>query len=261
MPGYKNLYLQNAENTLIITLDRPEKLNALNTRTLEELKDVIQNSYDDDKVKGIIITGSGEKAFVAGADIKELKNLNEVNARKFSESGQEVFALIEDCPKPVVALVNGYALGGGFELALACHIRIATKDAVLGLPEVTLGIIPGYGGTQRLSRLIGKGLAFELMMTGRKILPDEALKKGIVNYVADSKEEAELKCLDLLHTIYENAPLAISMVVNCINAAFSPEEDGYLMEANNFARCCTSEDFQEGTTAFLEKREPVFKGK
>lgn len=261
MPAYKNISLQNAENTLIITLDRPEKLNALNAKTLDELREIIQESYDNDDVKGIIITGAGEKAFAAGADIKELKNLNEVNARKFSESGQEVFSLVEACPKPVIALVNGYALGGGFELALACHMRVATKNAVMGLPEVTLGIIPGYGGTQRLSHLAGKGLAFELMMTGRKMNAAEALKNGSVNYVVDTKEEAELKCLDLLHTIYGNAPLAISMVVNCVNAAFSRDEDGYLMEANNFARCCTSDDFREGTSAFLEKREPVFKGK
>ncbi len=257
----KNVLLRTEENTLIATISRPEQLNALNTKTLNELREALQKAYDDDNIRGIIITGAGDKAFLAGADIKEFSSLNEINARKFSESGQEVFALIENCPKPVVALINGYALGGGLELALACHIRIATENAIVGLPEVTLGLIPGYGGTQRLAQLIGKGLANEMIMTAKKVKAPEAEKMGIVNHVCSNKDEALEKSLEILKAIYAHAPLAIGMVVNCVNAAFSPTEDGYLMEANNFARCCASSDFQEGVSAFLEKRKPVFKGK
>jgi len=261
MSKYKNINTEITDFTLFITINRPEKLNALNSLTLEELKSAVQQAYDDHEIKGVLITGAGDKSFVAGADIKELAGLNEVNARKFSESGQEVFELIEKCPKPVIALINGYALGGGCELALACHIRVATANALIGLPEVTLGIIPGYGGTQRLSQLAGKGKAFEMIMTGEKITADEAYNFGLVNYFFDTQEQARMKCDELLKSIYENAPLAISMVVDCVNAALSPDENGYLIEANSFANCCTSEDFLEGTTAFLEKRKPNFKGK
>ncbi len=261
MSKYSNLQIEVTDQIQTININRPEKLNALNIKTIEELKDCIQTAYDDGEVKGIIITGTGEKSFVAGADIKEIADLNEVNARKFSENGQEVFELIEKCPKPVIAVINGYALGGGMELALACHLRVASENAIMGLPEVTLGIIPGYGGTQRLSQLVGKGKAFELIMTGEKIDATEAFRLGLVNYVCKSIDLAKTKSTDILNKIFENAPLAISMTIDCINAAFLPDEDGYLIEANSFANCCTSEDFHEGTKAFLEKRKPNFKGK
>ncbi len=260
MAIFKNISKKVAEGILTIVIDRPDKHNALNLATLSELKEVVLDSYDNPDLRGIIITGAGEKAFVAGADIKEFKDLTEVNGRKFAENGQEIMGLIEDCPKPVVAVVNGYALGGGCELSLACHMRIATENAQFGMPETSLGLIPAYGGTQRLPKLIGKGRAFELMMTGEMINAQKAMDFGMVNYLATNKVDA----LDLAHKlilkIAGNAPLAISMLINCVNAAFSAQEDGYLMEANSFANCCKSKDFKEGTQAFIEKRKPKFLG-
>ncbi|MEQ8573061.1 MAG: enoyl-CoA hydratase-related protein, partial [Fulvivirga sp.] len=185
--------------------------------------------------------------------------LNEMNARKFAEKGQEVFSSIENCPKPVIAAVNGFALGGGCELAMACHMRVATSNAKFGQPEVNLGVIPGYGGTQRLTQLVGKGKAFELMMTGDMVSAEEALSLGLVNHVVQTQEELHELCGKILGKITSKAPLAIGMVVNCINANFS-NEDGYQTEANDFAHCTTTKDFKEGTSAFLEKRKPSFTG-
>jgi enoyl-CoA hydratase len=256
----KNLFQKIDEGILIISIDRPDKLNALNQATLSELREVIQENYDNDEVNGIIITGSGDKAFAAGADIKEFTELSEVNGRKFAENGQEVMTLIEDCPKPVIAVVNGYALGGGCELALACHMRIATQSARFGMPEVTLGLIPAYGGTQRLSRLIGKGRAYEMMMTGEMINAEKAMDYGLINYLVEDKNKGLEKATALLQKIAQNAPLALSMLINCVNTAFVHDEDGFLMEANSFANCCKSKDFKEGTQAFLEKRKPKFTG-
>lgn len=244
---------------LFLTINRPDKLNALNQTTLHELKEVIQEAYDDDEVNGILLTGAGSKAFVAGADIAELQDLNEVNGRKFSEEGQEVFDLLENSHKPVIAVVNGYALGGGCEIAMACHMRIASANARFGLPEVSLGIIPGYGGTQRLTHLIGKGRAFEMLMTGDMIDAQKAFEIGLVNHVTADQESAIEKAKSIFNKIFEKAPLAVAMVVDCVNAAYS-EENGYLLEANSFANCCKSKDFQEGTEAFVEKRKPEFKG-
>ncbi|HEX9739721.1 MAG TPA: enoyl-CoA hydratase-related protein [Ignavibacteriaceae bacterium] len=261
MNNPKNILIEHSGQTLIITINRPEKLNALNVLTLQELRDSIQSAYEDESIKGVIITGSGEKAFVAGADISEIADLNEVNGRKFSESGQEIFDLIENSPKPIIALVNGFALGGGCELALACHIRVATKSAIFGLPEVSLGIIPGYGGTQRLTHHISKGKAMEMILSGKKVSAAEAFQMGLATYLSEDKIEAKNKCDEILVGIYNNAPIAISMAIECINAAYSSEKDGFLMEANSFAHCCTTSDFEEGTAAFLEKRRPQFKGK
>ena len=260
MSEFNNLELGLDGGILTITINRPEKMNALNVATVEEIRTAIQRVYDDTEIQGVIITGSGEKAFVAGADIKEIAELNEVNARKFAESGQEVFALIENCHKPVIAAVNGFALGGGCELAMACHLRVATKNARFGQPEVNLGVIPGYGGTQRLTQLIGKSKALELMMTGDMISADEAEDLGLVNYVLHNMEELKAKSEELIRKITAKAPLAIGMVIDCVNAVYRPEEDGYQTEANNFASCCKSEDFREGTSAFIEKRKPEFKG-
>lgn len=254
-----NLAIEQQGAIRIITVNRPDKLNALNQSTLEELKEVIQEVYDEKEVKGVVITGAGEKAFVAGADIQELSTLNEVNARKFAEHGQEIFNLIQNCQTPVIAAVNGFALGGGCELAMACHMRIASEDAKFGQPEVNLGIIPGYGGTQRLTQLIGKGKALELMLTGDMIGAKEAHALGLVNHVVP-KGEVVQKAIEILTKAGEKAPLAVGMVIDCVNAVFNPDENGYQTEANSFARCCGSEDFVEGTTAFLEKRKPVFKG-
>ena len=260
MSNYKNLLEDFQDGILTITINRPEKLNALNTLTLSEIKSCVQDAYDTPEVKGIIMIGSGKKAFVSGADISEFTELNEMNGRKFAERGQEIFALLENCHKPVVAVVNGYALGGGCELALACHIRIGTENAFFGQPEVSLGVIPAYGGTQRLTQIIGKGQALEMMMTGNMVSAGEAKEMGIINHLVATKEEGLLKAREILHRIFKNAPLAVGMVVNCVNSVFSYDEDGYQTEANSFARCCGFKDFIEGTTSFLEKRKPEFTG-
>ena len=190
MADFQNITLSQKDHILTITINREKALNALNSDTLEEIRNAIQSVYDEKDILGVIITGAGEKAFVAGADIKELSGLNELNARKFAESGQEIFDLIENSHTPVIAVVNGFALGGGCELAMACHMRVASKTAKFGQPEVNLGIVPGYGGTQRLTYHVGKGKALELMMTGDMINADEAKALGLVNHVADTKEEA-----------------------------------------------------------------------
>jgi enoyl-CoA hydratase len=260
MPKFTNLAVKLEEGVMTITINRPAVLNALNQHTLTELKGCITEAYNDPIVKGVILVGAGNKAFVAGADIKEFEELNELNGRKFSEEGQEVFALFENCHKPVVAVVNGYALGGGCELALACHIRIGTGNAFFGQPEVSLGIIPGFGGTQRLTQAIGKGRALELMMSSRMIGAKEAAEIGLVNHMVSTTEEGLKKAREILEKVFENAPIAVGMIVNCVNAAYSQDENGYQIEANSFASCCGTGDFKEGTSAFLEKRKPAFTG-
>jgi enoyl-CoA hydratase len=259
MDTYENLLLNLQEGILTITINRADKMNALNIDTVREIKAAMQHVYDDASIKGVIITGAGAKAFVAGADIAEIAELSEVNARNFAERGQEIFSMIEQCNKPVIAAVNGFALGGGCELAMACHMRVATTSAKFGQPEVNLGLIPGYGGTQRLPLLIGRGKAMELMMTGDMITADEAKALGLVNHVV-AAEELFTTCEAILQKIMGKAPLAIGLVIECINAVFDKEENGFQTEANSFARCCASEDFIEGTNAFLEKRKPAFKG-
>ena len=260
MSNFKNLTFENKEGIVYLTINRPDKLNALNIETIEEIKEAFHEVYDDPKTYGVIITGEGEKAFVAGADISEIAALNELNARKFAENGQEVFALIENCHKPVIAVVNGFALGGGCELAMACHMRIATTNAKFGQPEVNLGIIPGYGGTQRLTQLIGKGKSFELTLTGEMINAKEAENLGLANHVTASKKEAVTKGEEILKKVATKAPLAVGMAIGCINAVMKEDENGYQTEANSFANCVKTEDFKEGTQAFLEKRKPEFKG-
>ncbi|WP_421976759.1 enoyl-CoA hydratase/isomerase family protein [Roseivirga seohaensis] len=260
MDSYQNIKFENKNGVVHLTINRPDKLNALNTRTVEEIGEAFQVIYDSTDVRAVIITGEGEKAFVAGADISEIAELSELNSRKFSEQGQEVFASIENCHKPVIALVNGFALGGGCELAMACHIRIATENAKFGLPEVNLGIIPGFGGTQRLTQLVGKGKAFELAMSGDMVKAEEAKALGLVNHVAENKAEGLQKAEELLGRITSKAPLAVGMVIECINAVYTNDIDGYQAEANSFANCVKTEDFNEGTRAFLEKRKPDFKG-
>lgn len=260
MADLQNLSLSTNGSILTVTINRESKLNALNTDTIAELKEVIQSVYDDKDISGVIITGAGEKAFVAGADIGEFSELNEMNARKFSEEGQEVFQLIENCHTPVIALVNGFALGGGCELAMACHMRVATANARFGQPEVNLGILPGYGGTQRLTHLIGKGRAFEYLMTGDMMDANQALSYGLVNYTEVDKEAAMAKANDILEKISSKAPIAIGLVVDCVNSVFNQDENGYQTEANAFARCCGTDDFKEGAAAFMEKRKPEFKG-
>ena len=261
MEEFHNINVSVEDSFSTITINRLEKYNALNQATLNELRIAFKLIYDDDDVTGVIITGSGENAFAAGADIGELAELNELNARKFSENGQEIFTMIEECPKPVIAAVNGYALGGGCELALACHIRIASANAKFGQPEVSLGIVPGYGGTQRLPYIVGKGKALEMMMTGEMVNAIDALKYGLVSEVVESTKQLMYSAKEWLKKITKNAPLAVGMVIDCVNAAINDKKSGYQTEANSFSNCCKSKDFKEGTAAFLDKRPPLFKGK
>lgn len=258
--AYSNILVENNEGIVHLTINRPDKLNALNIQTLEEIKEAFEGIYDDTSVHGVIVSGAGEKAFVAGADISEIAELSEVNARKFAENGQEIFQAIENCHKPVIALVNGFALGGGCELAMACHIRVATSTARFGQPEVNLGIIPGYGGTQRLTQLIGKAKSLELCMTGDMIGAEEAKFLGLVNHVEVDKASALTKCEEILKKTSSKAPIAIGLVIDCVNAVYNEQENGYQTEANSFAACTKTEDFKEGTQAFLEKRKAEFKG-
>ena len=258
--SYKNLETTLSEGIITIEISREAKLNALNGATLDEIKDVIDRLSQNSELKAAIITGAGSKAFVAGADISEFQELNETDAHKFSVRGQAIFSLIENCHKPIIAVVNGFALGGGCELAMACHIRVASEEAKFGQPEVNLGIIPGYGGTQRLTQLVGKGRSLELMMTGDMIDAHQAFQMGLVNYVAKDKLEALAKARTLLHRIMAKAPLAIGGVIACTNAVFNQNADGYQMEAAAFANACKTEDFKEGSNAFIEKRKPNFRG-
>ncbi|MFT4857656.1 MAG: enoyl-CoA hydratase [Planctomycetota bacterium] len=260
MTDLKNILTVEKNGVLYLTINREDKMNALNFDTLEDLRIIFEEIVDNKSIKAAIIMGAGEKAFVAGADISEIASLNEVNARKFAENGQDIFSIIENCHKPIIAVTNGYTLGGGCELAMACHMRIATANARFGQPEVNLGIIPGYGGTQRLTILVGRGKANELMMTGDMIGADEAKALGLVNHVLPTKVEAIEKAEELISKIMSKAPLAIGMIVDCVNAVFLPEENGFQTEANSFARCVKSGDYKEGTSAFLEKRKPAFKG-
>lgn len=260
MPSFNNIFFETTDGISTLTINRPDKLNALNQATLEEIRTAVQEVYDDKNIKGLIITGAGEKAFVAGADIRELSQLNELNGRKFSENGQELFDLIENCHKPVLAAVNGYALGGGFELALACHLRIGIQDAWFGFPEVTLGILPGYGGTQRLTFLIGRGRALELMLSGERIDAATAHQYGILNHIVNNETLLLPYARDLLNMILKNAPLALGMVIESVNAATRYEVNGFQTESNCFSNAIKTHDFTEGTRAFLEKRPPEFTG-
>lgn len=255
----ENLKIEHTEGILTVSISRPEAMNALNLKTLSELIVVLQQTYQQPDHRGIILTGDGEKAFVAGADIKELAALTQEQAYAFAQNGQRLFKLIEDCPKPVIAAVNGYALGGGCELAMACHIRLASDDAKFGQPEVNLGIIPGYGGTQRLTQLVGRGKALELMMTGDLISAEDAKTIGLVNHVVAKNDLMNLAG-KMMTRILSKGPIAVSHVIKCINAGFGYEQTGYEMEAQSFAACTTTRDFIEGTNAFMEKRQPQFKG-
>jgi enoyl-CoA hydratase len=257
----KNLHIHLDQGVLTITINRPEALNALNLDTLTELSVKIQESYQSAEVKGIILIGSGEKAFVAGADIKELSALSKEQAFALAEKGQTLFKTIEDCPKPVVAAVNGFALGGGCELAMACHIRLATANAKFGQPEVNLGIIPGYGGTQRLTQLVGRGKALELILTGDLITAEEAKSLGLVNHVVATRDDLVALAQKIIGKIISKGPIAVANVIKAVNAGFEFEQKGYHSEATLFAACATTNDFKEGTTAFIEKRPAKFTGK
>jgi len=258
---YETLKIERRDRIAFVTINRPDKLNALNAQAKSELKELFLDLQKDADVDVVILTGSGEKAFVAGTDIKELTTLDEPSGRRFSEAGQAVFNLIENLGKPVIAAVNGYALGGGAELALACHIRIASDSAKFGQPEVSLGIIPGYGGTQRLARLVGKGRAMEMILTGEQVDAPEALRIGLVNKVV-SLPELMKSAESMAQKIVSKGQLAVRSALMAINAADEASlASGQSFEAELFGRCCASEDFKEGTSAFLEKRKPAFKNK
>ncbi|MFT3949275.1 MAG: enoyl-CoA hydratase-related protein [Agriterribacter sp.] len=257
----QTLSLSFQSQTLIITINRPDKLNALNKQVIEELGAAIDDVYNNAEIKSAIITGSGEKAFVAGADISEFTALDASGGKALAQKGQEsVFDKIENSPKPVIAAVNGFALGGGCELAMACHFRIAGNNARFGQPEVNLGLIPGYGGTQRLTQLIGKGRAMELILTGNMIDANTALQYGLVNHVT-APEELIKKTASILDIINSKAPLAVAGAIKAINAVFNEQVNGYKTEIDTFAELFDTKDAKEGAAAFMEKRKPVFKGR
>ena len=257
---YQTLLTSLDNGIYTITINRPEKLNALNKDVFTDLDDVMNEVEANDDIKAVIITGAGPKAFVAGADISEFTGLTGNEGMEMARRGQNVFFKMENCSKPVVAAVNGFALGGGCELAMACHFRLASDNAKFGQPEVNLGLIPGYGGTQRLTQLIGKGRALELLMTGNMIDAQTALSYGLVNYVVPA-EELLPKTIALLQTILTKAPFAISQCISAVNAVYTSSRNGYESELEGFGACFTTEDMKEGATAFLEKRKPQFTGK
>ena len=258
--AYNNILVEENNGITTITINRPNKLNALNKQTIEELHDALKEEAADKDTKVIIITGSGEKAFVAGADISEFANFNVEEGAKLAAKGQTIlFDFIENLSKPVIAAVNGFALGGGLELAMACHFRIASDHAKMGLPEVSLGVIPGYGGTQRLPQLIGKGRAMELIMTAGMIDANQALNYGLVNHVTTPEELIPL-CEKIAHRISNNSMVAIGAAIKAINANFKDGVNGYAVEIQEFGNCFGTDDFTEGTTAFLQKRKANFSG-
>jgi enoyl-CoA hydratase len=245
---------------LLITINRPDKLNALNKTVLDELNSAVDELYNNNAIRSAIITGAGPKAFVAGADISEFQGLKHSEGMDLAHKGQYIFKKIEDSHKPVIAAVNGFALGGGCELAMACHFRIASENAKFGQPEVNLGLIPGYGGTQRLTQLIGKGRAIELLITGNLLDAASALQYGLVNYVVP-QEELLAKARGILELVNTKAPLAVGRCIKAANAVFDHTKDGFTEEVNMFGECFATQDMIEGTTAFLEKRKPNFQGK
>lgn len=257
----ENVRTEVRDNLCIITIDRPKVLNALNAQTVSEIAEAFEGARADASVKAVIVTGGGEKAFVAGADINELAKLTPITGKETSENGQRVFRAIETFPKPVIAAVNGFALGGGCELALACHVRIASENAQLGLPEVTLGIIPGYGGTQRMVRLLGKGKALELICTGDRIGAAEAEKIGLVNRVVPA-EQLMATAEEMAKKMASRGPLAVRAAIEAVMVGSDMGfDEGQVLEATLFGLLASTDDMKEGMNAFLEKRKADFKGK
>jgi enoyl-CoA hydratase len=256
--SYNNLTYEIENRINIISINRPEKLNALNIETFSEIDHAIKSSVANDEVRIIILTGVGEKAFVAGADIKEFVNFTMEQGSELSESGHKILSeTIEGCPKPIIAAINGYALGGGLELAMACHIRVASENSKMGLPEVSLGVIPGYGGTQRLPQLVGKGRALDMILTAKMIDADEALAYGLINYMTDQTELMDF-VKNLSEKILANSSNAIKNAIKSVNANFEKGIDGFKVEINEFGKCFETKEFNEGTSAFLNKRKPDF---
>lgn len=244
----------------LITINRPDKLNALNKATIQELHDTLQKAEQDSQIRVVILTGSGQKAFVAGADIAEFANFSAQEGALLARKGQELlFDFVQNMSTPVIAAVNGFALGGGLELAMSAHIRVASTNAKMGLPEVSLGVIPGYGGTQRLAQLIGRGRAFELIMTASMIDATSAYNFGLVNHVVEQDKLIDF-AMELAGKISKNSPTAIGKAIQAVNANYQYDSDGFEKEIQLFGECFATQDFKEGTTAFLEKRKPEFKG-
>ena len=254
----ENVLIEQKENLAIVTINRPTKLNALNKQTIEELHTAFKSLDENTAVKVIIVTGSGEKAFVAGADISEFADFSVEEGTELARKGHEIlFSFVENLGTPVIAAVNGFALGGGLELAMSAHFRVASSNAKMGLPEVSLGVIPGYGGTQRLPQLVGKGKAMEMIMTAGMITADEAKEWGLVNYVVAQEELIPL-CEKLAQKIMRNSSVAIAAAIKSVNANYTNCINGFSVEIENFGVSFGTDDFKEGTTAFLEKRKPKF---
>lgn len=258
---FNNILVEEANETAIVTINRPKKLNALNKETILELSNAFKALEENSIVKVIILTGSGDKSFVAGADISEFAHFSVENGGKLARKGQKMlFDLIENLSKPVIAAINGFALGGGLELAMSCHFRIASDNAKMGLPEVSLGVIPGYGGTQRLPQLVGKGKAMEMIMSAAMISAEEAKDCGLVNHVT-SQEELLGLANKIAGKILRNSSVAISAAIRAVNANYDKKLNGFDVEIDEFGSCFGTQDFKEGTTAFLEKRKPNFPNK
>jgi len=258
---YNNILTQRENSIETITINRPDKLNALNKQTIEELHNAFKNADLSDDVRVIIITGRGEKAFVAGADISEFAHFSSSQGKELARKGQEIlFDFVQNLKTPVIAAINGFALGGGLELAMVSHLRIASENAKMGLPEVSLGVIPGYGGTQRLTQLIGKGRALELITTASMIDAPTAFSYGLVNHITTQAELLEF-ANSIAKKISKNSPTAIGKAIQAVNANFEDGKNGFETEMNLFGECFASEDFKEGTSAFLEKRKANFVGK
>jgi len=258
--SYQNLLLSDTDGLRILTINRPDQLNALNRATIDELDRALNEAEADTSVRVLVITGSGPKAFVAGADIKEFAHFSVAEGQALSADGhRKLFDHVERLNKPVIAAVNGFALGGGLELAMSCHFRVASDNAKLGLPEVGLGVIPGYGGTQRLARLVGKGKAMEMIFTAGMIKADEALQWGLVNHVVP-QDQLLAKCTELATTIMKNSPTALAAAIRAVNAGYEPGVNGLQREIEEFGSCFGTADFKEGTTAFMEKRKAQFTG-
>lgn len=255
---YQNILVESADAIAIITVNRPDKLNALNHATIQEIGQAVRAAEKDSAVAGIIITGAGPKSFVAGADISEFAHYSVEEGKKLSADGHTVFKSIETCTKPVIAAVNGFALGGGCELAMSCHLRVASDNAKFGQPEVKLGVIPGYAGTQRLVQLIGKGKALELLMTADMIGAEEAHRLGLVNHVV-AQDQLMAKTHEIMNKIIAQSPKAIAGIVRCVDAYFTDGEDGFKTEVEEFGKCFGTDDFREGVGAFMEKRKANFK--
>jgi len=258
--SYQHLQTEESGGVLTIVINRPDKLNALNKATIDELSRAMDEAQDNDSVRVVILTGAGEKAFVAGADISEFSNFSVKEGRQLAAAGQRsLFDFVENLATPVIAAINGFALGGGLELAMACHFRVASSNARMGLPEVSLGVIPGYGGTQRLPQLVGKGRAMEMIMTAGMIDSDKAFGYGLVNHVVSSEELLPF-CKKIASRISNNSMVAIKHAIKAINAGFKYDADGYSVEIDAFGNCFGTDDFKEGTSAFLEKRKADFPG-